>query len=287
MCRPHYNRDRLYGDPLYERPEPEEVRCSVTGCDAISESRGYCSLHYGRWKRHRDPAQLEPRPCEICGTLFDPAGPKSATCGKPACVHQRKTNLTRVYQATSRKRGPRKRPTYDRECPGCGDTFTTTSPTKTYCRTRCPGRPLANWERLRNALAATDYPAIIEALGERTTPDENGCWIWAGTHTSGSSYPQVGFTRDPITGGPRTYLVHRLMLEAKLGHPIGGMHSHHVCATRRCVNPDHLEPVTAAENVAEMMARKTFEARIKSLEADNAALREALSTRDPDHPLPR
>jgi hypothetical protein len=40
-----------------------------------------------------------------------------------------------------------------------------------------------------------------------------------------------------------------------------------MCANSACVNPDHLQPVTHRENVAEMMARQSLLARIRELEA--------------------
>lgn len=53
---------------------------------------------------------------------------------------------------------------------------------------------------------------------------------------------------------------------------------HHTCGDSRCVNPDHLQPVTHRDNTAEMLARHSYLARIAELE-------EALATIDPSHPL--
>lgn len=271
-CRPHYNRQRLYGDPNYVRPAKTVEPCSVTGCDTDGATRGLCGKHYTRWKRTKNAADLEPRPCEICGNSFDPPGTRSFVCGDAECVRLRKLSNNRASQA-------KKKPTLrDVQCAGCGKPFTTHSARK-YCATNCPGRARASLTPLREAVANTDYPAIMSLLRDRSQQDANGCWEWTGARHQ-QNYPQVGFSKPPAEGMPKTYTAHRLMLEAKAGHSIKGMHAHHTCANRGCINPDHLELATAAENVGEMMARLSYEARIKELEL-------ALSEYNPKHPLLR
>lgn len=49
-------------------------------------------------------------------------------------------------------------------------------------------------------------------------------------------------------------------------------------ASPMCVNPNHLQQVTARENIAEMLARNDYVRRI-------AALERALAEADPQHPL--
>lgn len=230
-------------------------------------------MHYTRWKRHRSVEDLEPRTCEICGEIFDPPGPRSFVCGKTECVRQRKLRNNRV---ALRNRKPKLR---TQKCVACGTEFTTRSRARKYCSNSCPARTKANWTRLRHALHDLDYPEVIEALRERTEPDRSGCWIWQGPYET-TGYPRVGFSKPIREGGPKIYLVHRLMLEAKLGRPIKNMHSHHTCANHGCVNPEHLELTTAAQNVGEMMGRKSYEARITELER-------ALAELAPEHPLLR
>jgi len=41
------------------------MTCTVPDCDRQHEARGYCSLHYKRWKRHGDP--LASQPAQITG----------------------------------------------------------------------------------------------------------------------------------------------------------------------------------------------------------------------------
>lgn len=33
--------------------------CSIPDCDKPALSRGWCSMHYQRWKKHRDPMALK------------------------------------------------------------------------------------------------------------------------------------------------------------------------------------------------------------------------------------
>ncbi len=75
-----------------------------------------------------------------------------------------------------------------------------------------------------------------------------------------------------------TLYVHRLVLEAKLRKPLGSMRAHHMCGNSGCVNPDHLQPVTDRDNIAEMHQRHAYLARIRELEA-------ALVRLEPNHPL--
>jgi hypothetical protein len=85
-------------------------------------------------------------------------------------------------------------------------------------------------------------------------------------------------TPPVVNVGKRMRQAHRLSLEARLGQPLGGQAAHHICAMPMCVNPDHLQPVTAAENTAEMLARSYMTQRIAALEL-------ALGEVDPGHPL--
>ena len=245
--------------------------CTVDGCDTEALTRNLCSKHYTRWKRYGTAEDLEPRTCEFCKEKFTPPRRTSLACGNEECVSKRKMR-------NNRKSAANKTRTYtERQCSGCGKRFTTQSKNRKYCSSMCTGRPKANLSPLREAIVNADHDSIIKILRARTAENDRGCWEWQGPYEQ-AGYPRVGFSKAPAEGMPRIYLAHRLMLEAKLGRTIVGIQAHHTCANNGCINPAHLEPTTAAENVGEMMARKSYEARIKSLE-------DALKEIAPDHPL--
>ena len=98
----------------------------------------------------------------------------------------------------------------------------------------------------------------------------NGCWDWKGATRNG--YGRIG--REP--GADHDILAHRVSYSTYIDRIPGGMSVHHTCANRRCVNPDHLELATSRANVAEMMERSYYRARIKQLEDEIADLRSRL-----------
>lgn len=67
------------------------------------------------------------------------------------------------------------------------------------------------------------------------------CWEWTAARSRG-----YGLLR---TKG-RTTLAHRLVYEEVVGPIPEGLQIDHLCRNRSCVNPDHLELVSQAENLA-------------------------------------
>lgn len=71
---------------------------------------------------------------------------------------------------------------------------------------------------------------------------DTGCWIWNASQLPGG----YGCFHNP--GGSR--VAHRAAYEALVGPVPNGFELDHLCRERLCVNPEHLEPVTHAENMA-------------------------------------
>lgn len=70
--------------------------------------------------------------------------------------------------------------------------------------------------------------------------EASGCWLWKGAKSKGG----YGYLR--VMGTPTQ--AHRVFYERHKGAIPEGLHIDHLCRVRGCVNPDHLEPVTLAEN---------------------------------------
>lgn len=84
-------------------------------------------------------------------------------------------------------------------------------------------------------------------FGRRTSidyvVDDAGCWVWQRKVTS-KGYGIVG------DGAGGEIHAHRSVWLRERGPLEPGQHLHHECENRRCVNPDHLVPLTHAEHMA-------------------------------------
>lgn len=74
----------------------------------------------------------------------------------------------------------------------------------------------------------------------RYTIDDNGCWLWSGAiHASG--YGQIKWEG-------KSTVAHRVVYKLIKGEYPKGLVLDHLCNVKRCVNPEHLEPVTYSTN---------------------------------------
>jgi hypothetical protein len=81
------------------------------------------------------------------------------------------------------------------------------------------------------------------------------CWEWTAA-TAKNGYGV--FNRG---AGAGTALAHRWCYEFLVGPIPDGLQLDHVCRNRRCVNPDHLEPVSQRENLLRGYSRMAQNAR--------------------------
>jgi hypothetical protein len=76
------------------------------------------------------------------------------------------------------------------------------------------------------------------------------CWVWSGANNG------RGYGKFWISKGRSAY-AHRVAYEHLVGPIPDGLTIDHLCFNTRCIRPDHLEPVTLAENVRRAQARVT------------------------------
>ena len=75
----------------------------------------------------------------------------------------------------------------------------------------------------------------------KVNKQEGGCWTWLAGRTTG------GYGEFHAFG--RHVSAHRFAYAELIGSVPDGLHLDHLCRNPLCVNPDHLEPVPAKENV--------------------------------------
>ena len=133
-----------------------------------------------------------------------------------------------------------------RTCAHCGKSFrVSVLPThprfneRKHCSSRCYAeartRPVAHrfWEKVKRA-------------------GDNECWNWLGAKSLG--YGKLG-----VKG--RSVLATHISYEAHIGPIPDGMYILHHCDNPSCVNPKHLYPGTAADNIRDCLERGRFRCR--------------------------
>lgn len=81
---------------------------------------------------------------------------------------------------------------------------------------------------------------LPQRIAARIAVDDSGCWLWTGA-LSDTGYGSVMYDR-------RIQSTHRLAYTLLVDGIGDGLVLDHLCEVRRCMNPQHLEPVTRAEN---------------------------------------
>jgi hypothetical protein len=106
-----------------------------------------------------------------------------------------------------------------------------------------------------------------ERLVDKTS-HPGGCWIFTGN--GNGMGPTAGKESDTGYGQfwwqGKKWTAHRYSYEKYVGPIPKGAYLDHMCMTKLCVNPDHLEPVTPHENIRRFHAFANLAARIAQLE---------------------
>lgn len=117
----------------------------------------------------------------------------------------------------------------------------------------------------------------IRKLGDiklRCHCEPGGCWEWAGAMT-GSGSPSASI------GGKRSVNVRRWVLERSMGEPLGARRAVAVCGNARCVNPAHLQAMTAHEFNMWLSSRgRLSTVAVRLSRAKNARKRSPLTVED-------
>lgn len=105
------------------------------------------------------------------------------------------------------------------------------------------------------------------------TDKTDDCWLWVGLRDTTKGYPVFYYQGKLVRA-------HRWSYEQFVGPVPDGLEIDHTCRVRHCVNPDHLEPVTHAENMRRASPyiaakrRKTHCPRGHELVGRNLAIRQ-------------
>lgn len=126
------------------------------------------------------------------------------------------------------------KPSIERSCEQCGATFFTWPVHIRKGNGRFCSRGCASRSKEPVALADRVWAKVRKSAG---------CWLWMGSRNA-LGYGQVQRGRR----GEGLIQAHRATYELIVGPIPAGLELDHLCRQPSCVRPDHLEPVTQAEN---------------------------------------
>jgi hypothetical protein len=125
------------------------------------------------------------------------------------------------------------------KCRACGTEFKPNRPTRIYCSSQCyfTGKALSRDER---------FLQKVKPVGPDT------CWLWTGAKARSGYGNFVMITKKYA----ETYeMAHRYAWIRANGPIPEGLHVLHKCDVKLCVNPSHLFLGTAADNMADKVAK--------------------------------
>lgn len=259
-----------------ERLSVQYRSCKETECDQKHHAKGYCRAHYvehcvtQKQDYSKVVRSIRTLQCLGCGQAFECSTRSTRKYCSHACAMKNRPKWKIGAPAPSREQSERKK-LKARSCEWCGQVFESTN-RRRFCTKDCQyiwqrdsEQANRNGRVLNMAIEDHDYDTILSEVSKRVRRMSTGCWEWPVQDKNGYA-KHIGMP------------LHRIVLEAKHRAPLGSQAAHHKCANSGCVNPDHLQPVTHAENSAEMLQRAAMTQRISELEQVVAEL-------SPNHPV--
>lgn len=96
------------------------------------------------------------------------------------------------------------------------------------------------------SIPTEEIPSLRKRMAKKLVTSASGCIEWTGA----MSVDGYGMTRVTIDGKARSISAHRASWMIDKGPIQRGLVVDHLCRIRKCVNVEHLEPITANENTA-------------------------------------
>lgn len=254
----HATRVCDYCGETYKPRQKNSVRCPSDDCRKAhnrkkmreNTERWTRELGYSYHSRERSRTTYN-KTCAFCEAAFTTHQARAKYCTSTCGVQHRSHTPGHFGEG---------------QCPTCGATFGKTGVSHKYCTPDCSPRPKRTTpyvpadmrSPLRKGYEDNNKTMFFAALkADCNINEETNCWEWKRRTNSG--YPTITWSNKSIS-------LHRASLEMSEGKPLGVLAAHHKCANTTCVNPEHLEPATAADNNLEMNARNSYIARIAELE---------------------
>lgn len=139
--------------------------CSISGCSRPARARGWCQLHWARWRKSGNPGPAGPlRPfndcCQVDECFNAPRSSTAAWCEKHYVRARRHGDPTATLI-----------PTFDlpiaTHCDRCGDEITGTPRSRRWCSELCYGRDRRNQPTQHAPCVACGGPIESSARADR------------------------------------------------------------------------------------------------------------------------